>query len=291
MLGVLFLSGCNRLGAGIITGEAPTASQQQIQTVTPPTIPVTASPDHVYPPPITETTAAPTGGTGPYPLPIDATQPVVSSTQTPTLPGVNNNTTNPYPLQETPAEQQVGLSTPFPYPPPTESAPLVTRTTAVPGASPTGATPNLPVTPVATPTAGLTPQATVVKTWFVATDPTTVNLEAGRPQLVVFFAEWCTLCRSIAPVILNLDSQYSDRMNFIYLDTDDEETKPFQTKLKYTIIGRPRIYLIDGLGTILRDWTGYVSLEELQQAITSFTTIPPATTMPPTMAPEPTKHP
>ena len=35
-----------------------------------------------------------------------------------------------------------------------------------------------------------TPVGTAVKQWLVATDPTTVNLAAGRPQLVKVFAFW-----------------------------------------------------------------------------------------------------
>ncbi len=36
----------------------------------------------------------------------------------------------------------------------------------------------------------LTPTAVPVKQWLVATDPTTVHLAAGRPQLVKVFAFW-----------------------------------------------------------------------------------------------------
>jgi hypothetical protein len=39
-------------------------------------------------------------------------------------------------------------------------------------------------------TAALTPTGVAVKQWLVATDPTTVSLAAGRPQLVKVFAFW-----------------------------------------------------------------------------------------------------
>ena len=100
--------------------------------------------------------------------------------------------------------------------------------------------------------------------------------------MVVFFAKWCTLCKSVAPVILSLESKYSDRMNFIYLDVDDAGTKTLQKKFSYRLIARPRIFLIDGAGVILRDWTGYVAIEELQQALDS---VVPAAIAPATIAP------
>jgi thiol-disulfide isomerase/thioredoxin len=120
-----------------------------------------------------------------------------------------------------------------------------------------------------------TPQAAIVKTRLVATDPTRVNLEAGRPQLVLLFADWCTLCKSVAPVVLSLDSRYNNRMNFIYLDVDDPGTETIRSKLDYRVIAKPRIYLLDSQGIVLRDWTGYVLFEELQEAINSISPTSP----------------
>ena len=135
-LGVIILSGCNRLGAGNRTGEVPTASLQQVQAITATTIPISASPDHASPSPITETATAATGDIGPYPLPINATHPVSSYTPIPTLQRGNNNATNPYPIQETPTAQQAQLANPTPYPPPAEALPVGTSTSAAPGANP-----------------------------------------------------------------------------------------------------------------------------------------------------------
>jgi thiol-disulfide isomerase/thioredoxin len=274
------LSGCSNLGKESITDVAPTAITQQTQTVILPTISITLSPDHAYPSSITETVEAPTQVAAAYPAPIDATQPVVSSTPFSTLPQGQNNLVNPYPLQGTPPPQQIELSNPAPYPPPAEVPTIVGSTITVPSTRPTEVilvTPTPQITAVASGTSVLTPQPTIVKTELVASDPTTVDLEAGHPQLVVFFAEWCTLCKSAAPVILSLESRYNDRMNFIYLDVDDDRTIPLQKKLNYRQIARPRLYLIDGVGVVLKDWSGYVLLEELQQAIDL---VVPATAVP-----------
>jgi thiol-disulfide isomerase/thioredoxin len=292
-LGLIILAGCNRTGTEIIPSVAPTASSLQTQVVTTSEIPIATSPDQAYPSPATATMTATVQDLSPYPSPIDAIQPVASSTSVPTLTPVGNSSTNPYPLQDTPAQQDDGLSNPSAYPPPVAGAPIITTahvaTSTIPEAAGI-ATPTPRVSAAATITPVLTPHATMVKTRFVASDPSKVDLIAGRPQLVVFFANWCTLCKSIAPVVLGIEDQYGNQMNFIYLDIDDEETRSLQTKLNYTLIGRPRVYLIDGQGVILRDWTGYVAFEELLGAISPYITITP-TILPPTLAPSPTVSP
>jgi thiol-disulfide isomerase/thioredoxin len=285
MWGVI-LTGCNRLGGSVLTSE-PTSEPSTSPTLPTqvtilPSLTKTTALENAYPAPVTETVVATTQDSAAYPSPIEATQPSASS---PVLTQVENIAANPYPLLETPLPQQVGVSGSTPYPPPAESPILVSTTSAAPSSKPTEIAPTS-LSPQSTPSPSgtpiITPQATIVRIKFVASDPNAVNLEAGRPQMVVFFADWCTLCKSVAPVILGLESKYNDRMNFIYLDVDEAGTKTLQKKFSYRLTARPRIYLIDGTGVILRDWTGYVALEELQQAIDS---VVPATVAPATVAP------
>jgi thiol-disulfide isomerase/thioredoxin len=286
-LGLLVLSGCNRLGESEPPRVVSTSTSTPMQTHADilPTVTKIISPENAYPAPATETAVAPTQDSTAYPSPLEATLPVMNLTPAPTPIQGENIVANPYPLQGTSLPQQVGASNPSPYPPPAQVPSQGSSTSAAPSSVPTEISPATPipqntVAPSGTPI--VTPQATIVKTRFVATDPRTVNLEAGRPQMVVLFADWCTLCKSLAPVILGLESKYNDRMNFIYLDVDDARTAILQKKFSYRLIARPRTFLIDGMGVILRDWTGYVALEELQQAIDS---VVPATVVPATVAP------
>lgn len=107
----------------------------------------------------------------------------------------------------------------------------------------------------------------VVLTALKASDPTRVDLSAGKPQLVEAFAFWSPLCKSMAPVVNRLEFIYSNRVNFVYLDIDDARNKEFLRSLGYK--RPPHFFLLDGQGTILRQWMGYVSTEELEAAILS----------------------
>jgi len=150
----------------------------------------------------------------------------------------------------------------------TGSPPAVTPTrqlvTPLPG-TPGTASPE----PTATPEFFLptpTPLGFVVFTGFRPTDPTTVDLASGEFQLVEFYARWSPISQSMAPVVHALEARYGERMRFVYLDVDDQRTRPLQVELGYTLITRPHFYLIDGVGNILLEWVGYVPPEEFEQA-------------------------
>ena len=257
MIGLFVVSGCNNIQPASPTVTIPTVSTVLASPRIPTTVHTTTNANQAYPSAVIESQVMPTQPAVPYPSPINQTAPVIASLPASTPQPAETSSNNPYPLLETQIMVEAGASSPAPYPAPvlTESPSMLISVTPNPN-------------PVATSTAPA-PLATLVRTRFVATDPTSVDLAAGRTQLVVFFAEWCILCRSVAPVILNLEGQYPGRMNFIYLDVDDPETKTLQEKMNYKLIARPHIYLIDPQGSVLREWTGYISLEELQEAIRS----------------------
>lgn len=100
-----------------------------------------------------------------------------------------------------------------------------------------------------------------------ATDPNSFVLAAGKYQMIEFFAFWCPTCKSLAPVLKNLENKYTGKIQFIYLDIDDPKTNPFKQALGYQY--QPHLFLIDGEGKILMQWVGYVAEEELDAVLSS----------------------
>lgn len=68
----------------------------------------------------------------------------------------------------------------------------------------------------------------------------------------------------MAPIVHGLESEYSDRMNFIYLDIDDPATTAFKQELGYFV--QPNFFLLDERGDVMKQWYGPVSVEEFVQA-------------------------
>lgn len=71
----------------------------------------------------------------------------------------------------------------------------------------------------------------------------------------------------MAPVVHGLEQKYAGQINFVYLDIDDPETALFKRELGYRV--QPHLFLLDGDGSVLREWLGFVDGAELNQALAS----------------------
>lgn len=65
-------------------------------------------------------------------------------------------------------------------------------------------------------------------------------------------------------VVHGLEAEYSDRIDFVYLDIDDPNTASLKAELGY--IGQPHFFLIDGDGKIVQQWLGFVPEAEFVNA-------------------------
>jgi hypothetical protein len=62
-----------------------------------------------------------------------------------------------------------------------------------------------------------------------------------------------------------LEQQYSQTIDFHYLDIDDSRNDSFKRQLGYRV--QPHLFLVDGNGNVLDQWLGLVSKEELEAAL------------------------
>lgn len=64
-------------------------------------------------------------------------------------------------------------------------------------------------------------------------------LEADKPVIVDFWAEWCGPCRMVGPVIDQIGEEYADKVKVVKLDVEANG----ETAMKYGITSIPAIYV------------------------------------------------
>ncbi|GAC1614436.1 MAG: hypothetical protein NVS9B1_23870 [Candidatus Dormibacteraceae bacterium] len=80
----------------------------------------------------------------------------------------------------------------------------------------------------------------------------TAVLEANRPVLVDFYADWCGPCKMMAPLIEQIAGEYSEKVEVGKLDTDANPT----VAMKYQVMGIPTLGLFSG-GQLVDRLVGY----------------------------------
>ncbi len=89
-------------------------------------------------------------------------------------------------------------------------------------------------------------------------------LKSETPVLVDYWAEWCGPCKSIAPILDEIATEYSDKIRVAKLNIDDNPATP----PKYGIRGIPTLMLFKG-GNVEATKVGAVSKSQLAAFIDS----------------------
>jgi thioredoxin 1 len=89
-------------------------------------------------------------------------------------------------------------------------------------------------------------------------------LNAGKPALVDFWAEWCGPCKAIAPLLDEAADEYGDRLSVVKLNVDENPN----TAQKFGIRSIPTLILFKD-GVVQAQKLGVMSKTQLGEFLDS----------------------
>jgi len=87
-------------------------------------------------------------------------------------------------------------------------------------------------------------------------------LESKRPVLVDFWAPWCMPCKMVAPILHEIQEEYSGRLKVVKINTDENQ----EVASNYGIMGIPTLILFNN-GQEVDRVVGAVPKKKIQQML------------------------
>ena len=87
----------------------------------------------------------------------------------------------------------------------------------------------------------------------------------GKPTYLEFYAEWCEICKEMAPEVTELKKEFDDKINFVFLNVDNPKWDKFIKQFK--VNGIPQINIIDSNSNLLATLTGFQEETTLEQSL------------------------
>ena len=81
-----------------------------------------------------------------------------------------------------------------------------------------------------------------------------IAFENNKPTFLEFYAEWCEVCKEMAPKVSDLKEEYEKDFNFVFLNVDNQKWDRYIQK--FGVNGIPQINLFDRKGNLLSTFIG-----------------------------------
>ena len=76
----------------------------------------------------------------------------------------------------------------------------------------------------------------------------------NKPTFLEFYAEWCEVCKEMAPQISAFKDEYEKDINFVFLNVDNQKWGNYVEK--FDVNGIPQVNLFDNKGNLLSTFIG-----------------------------------
>ena len=90
----------------------------------------------------------------------------------------------------------------------------------------------------------------------------------NKPTFLEFYAEWCEVCKEMAPQVSSLKDEYEKDINFVFLNVDNQKWGNYIQK--FSVNGIPQVNLFDKKGNLISTFIGKQDEIKIRESIKNF---------------------
>ncbi len=98
----------------------------------------------------------------------------------------------------------------------------------------------------------------------LSTDPV-IAFNNNKPTFLEFYAEWCEVCKEMAPKVSSLKEKYEKDINFVFLNVDNPKWQSYIGK--FNVNGIPQVNVIDKQGNLISTLIGKQEEKTIRDSI------------------------
>ena len=87
----------------------------------------------------------------------------------------------------------------------------------------------------------------------------------NKPTFLEFYAEWCEVCKEMAPQVAALKDEYEKDINFVFLNVDNQKWGNYIEK--FAVNGIPQVNLFDKKGNLISTFIGKQDEMKIRESI------------------------
>ena len=87
----------------------------------------------------------------------------------------------------------------------------------------------------------------------------------NKPTFLEFYAEWCEVCKEMAPQVSSLKDEYEKDINFVFLNVDNQKWGNYIQK--FSVNGIPQVNLFDKKGDLISTFIGKQDEIKIRESI------------------------
>ncbi len=92
-----------------------------------------------------------------------------------------------------------------------------------------------------------------------------IAFKNNKPTFLEFYAEWCEVCKEMAPKVSSLKEAYENDINFVFLNVDNQKWDNYIRK--FEVNGIPQVNLFDENGNLISTFIGKQDEKTIRESL------------------------